>query len=520
MRNVVLGVGLGTALAAGPPPGNASGMSVQGLGTLTPRQLQTRVVDRLNWLDFGAVAGGSCVANGATNAAAFTSAVALAAANSTAGKAVYLPAGIYYTNPLVLNGEGVSVFGDGRQSTILIPCVTSGNFFSVTGLGNNDIWGLSLQANQAGAANSAGFYTNTGNTQMYDVEVQQLYGTSGSFFNNFVFDSNALFFSLDLFYSNSAQANGILFGNSTHTGTTTLAGTISRGWMFSNGRGILILEGAGINFRELEIALSSNGPAVETYPRAGQSVIGLDFYNVIADSGTNASAYGYQFYSNGGLVSGVWCVDCQSGYATGGGVNISGDTAAHVQGISWIGGSVLNNAKTGITIGNALDTLIQGTQVCNNGQGNIGGYQGIAVAGGTGRFQIVGNTVGACSIPNQQGGANGQSWGVLVIPGASDQYLIEGNNLLYNQAGGVLDQGTGTNKVVCNNLPNGYCQTAGQITYPAGTLASLPACTSANLGARSQITDSAGLATFLSLAIGGGVNRLPVWCNGSNWLVE
>lgn len=74
------------------------------------------------------------------------------------------------------------------------------------------------------------------------------------------------------------------------------------------------------------------------------------------------------------------------------------------------------------------------------------GGSGISMAAGVSNFMITNNRVGPCA----DFGANAN--GISVAAGASDHYVITGNDAHGNTSGQINDSGTGTNKVVANNL--------------------------------------------------------------------
>jgi hypothetical protein len=58
----------------------------------------------------------------------------------------------------------------------------------------------------------------------------------------------------------------------------------------------------------------------------------------------------------------------------------------------------------------------------------------------------------------------------------------------------------------------------GVVKFAVKTVATLPSAATAGVGARSFVTDSVG-AVWGTTVVGGGSNKLPVFCDGSNWLV-
>jgi hypothetical protein len=63
-----------------------------------------------------------------------------------------------------------------------------------------------------------------------------------------------------------------------------------------------------------------------------------------------------------------------------------------------------------------------------------------------------------------------------------------------------------------NGVGSGYIKTQ------STTVSGLTACSTAGAGARSFVTDATA-TTFLSAVSGGGANKVPVVCDGANWLI-
>lgn len=56
------------------------------------------------------------------------------------------------------------------------------------------------------------------------------------------------------------------------------------------------------------------------------------------------------------------------------------------------------------------------------------------------------------------------------------------------------------------------------IKVTACTVAQLPSAATAGVGARATVTD-ASATTFASIVAGGGSNKIPVFSNGTNWII-
>ena len=66
---------------------------------------------------------------------------------------------------------------------------------------------------------------------------------------------------------------------------------------------------------------------------------------------------------------------------------------------------------------------------------------------------------------------------------------------------------------------NGNVILAGYLKTVPTTVNALPSASAVGAGARAFVTDSTTVTSFLAIAVGGGVNGVPVVSNGTNWLV-
>jgi hypothetical protein len=138
-------------------------------------------------------------------------------------------------------------------------------------------------------------------------------------------------------------------------------------------------------------------------------------------------------------------VGCWATSATGNGVEISPTGTGVVTGVEFLGHHAYFNGGHGFDINGGASTTgvkITGSQIGAN-TGN-----GVDVAANVGKFQLVGNAIGTGS------GHAANANGVVIAAGASDQYVIVGNDLSGNTGAALTDGGTGTNKRIEGNLPH------------------------------------------------------------------
>ena len=113
-----------------------------------------------------------------------------------------------------------------------------------------------------------------------------------------------------------------------------------------------------------------------------------------------------------------------------------------VQDISWLGGTITNNANYGVYLAGNVNTIISNAGINNNCVSSNNTYDQVYVTTGSSGFQLIGNDIQSYS------GANKSRSAVFVESGNSNHYMITQNRL----SGGILDKGLGKDKIVNNNL--------------------------------------------------------------------
>lgn len=125
------------------------------------------------------------------------------------------------------------------------------------------------------------------------------------------------------------------------------------------------------------------------------------------------------------------------------GAVVAPDAYSLVDGVIFGACQFSNNAGDGASIvgPNAKNILVNGSMAYGNGR------WGLAALGGTTNFDF------SCNRCGPAGGRGPNSYGIVVESGsAADNYTIVGNRCTGNTVSGLFDGGTGTNKVVANNL--------------------------------------------------------------------
>jgi len=120
------------------------------------------------------------------------------------------------------------------------------------------------------------------------------------------------------------------------------------------------------------------------------------------------------------------------------GMVIDGDT----KGVIIEGSEFLGNSDAGLYVDPSGDAEL--TVIGNSFAGN--GQQAIAILANVNKFNLIGNHCGP------YGGFGANDKGIVVNTGTSNNYVIVGNNCIGNTTLNFSDAGTGTSKIVKNNL--------------------------------------------------------------------
>jgi hypothetical protein len=151
---------------------------------------------------------------------------------------------------------------------------------------------------------------------------------------------------------------------------------------------------------------------------------------------------GIRIQDNGGGVRGVQINNSWTATNQGNGVAVYGGMAC----TSWATARPITRGQ-GVFLAGGSNFTLDASYMSGNSQASLGTNSGIAVSANVSGFDLRNNRSGQMS-----GFDNTQKYGILVMPGASNNYIITDNDLRGNTTKGLLDSGTGTNKVVSDNL--------------------------------------------------------------------
>lgn len=374
------------------------------------------------------------------NTAAFNS--ALNACKLGQGGIILFGKGVYrFQSPITVDAAGCSVQGVGQRATSL-QFNGQGDFLTIAEYGNT--------------VSDVAFLGSPGWTQGFALVVGGGGGASIGVFRDLLFESVPgavhVYNSSETRYDNLYIVNpkgpaaflcddgGVskgVFGvrlRNIMIGYNTFGpiNSTTDGFVVGNGCNTFALSASGVSG-----GIPSGGRCISVLP--GSSLIVLD------DLECDHTLYGAVF--DGGNV--IQSTNGFYGSTLGGnGVTFTGNFTGNAQ---FTNNDIRGNSQNGVLLNGGTDIVFTGGVIGNNSQQSHGVFNGITVGSGVSRFTITGVRSGAI---DQGSGTPSphQAFGILVAAGPSNQYLITGNNLTGNFYGGLGDGGTGTNKVVANNL--------------------------------------------------------------------
>jgi hypothetical protein len=167
---------------------------------------------------------------------------------------------------------------------------------------------------------------------------------------------------------------------------------------------------------------------------------------LIAD--TNSDNNVHISNTGSGNTVGITFSNCWSGTAVNYGVLIDRPGSGIVQGVRWVGGKVFHNGLAGFRLAGGQDVHISDCDIIGNSQTSVASRHGVEVGSGISEFSVKG-----CRIGGGFGQGDTQGYAIHLDAGSSDHYIIVNNDCHgNNNTPKIDDNGTGTNKVVANNL--------------------------------------------------------------------
>ena len=358
-------------------------------------------------------------------------------AAATTGQGIDFPPGTYkITSVLTISSGNMLLYGTNSGTTKIVQFTSSANLFNIANSGNpvNQVTLRNLQL-EYGSVNPSGitiYCDACWRTTFYHI----IFGDPGTphLFTTGIWadGGNQVFVEESQF--NVAGSQGMYF---TGTGDVYLSNleingqsgdTTTTGIVFDSGVG-------GIYATNVNVTSGETGYLFENLQPGGIVPKYGFFTNCLADT-LNGEGWDFEAASSMRLTN-SWA-------ATGN----YGILVKAVDGLSITDSRIYNNVGAGIWLrSGAADVTIKDSTITQNSRTSSGSQPGILVDAGVGRFQVLNNQIGAAD-----GFSATQSYGVLISSGASDNFMIVGNDLQNNVSGEYSNGGTGAHKVVANNL--------------------------------------------------------------------
>jgi len=431
-------------------------------------------VGSINVKWFGAVGDGS------TND---TVAIQAAITATSPGGGVYFQIGTYnISSELVMSDLGVILIGESRYKTTLQQTTTSAKILNISG-SYCGVRGLSFKYSATPISGGTAIYIDGSSyPSLNDFVILNAYvgieitnSVAQKIINFEIFDYESIGIFLHEINDSFISKFIINAGNATR-------GALGGIRLYNKTEAIIVCDG------DILLGVYSMTTGADSYAQNVRPAYN-NFTNVFFDSATNGTVIDKIVETE---FVGCWF----SGGRSGGG--ISGASVSQSDSIKFTNTRFFNCGSHGCSItATANYTIFNSCSFESNSvTAGVGVAHGLAIAANTDNFTIV-----ACKASN--GLFTGtQGYGIIVISGSSDNYIITDNQLQGNATGGLLDAGTGTNKTISGNI--GYVtrnkgvgaviigQTVKQITHG---LSSTPSPEDISITPYSNPTAS-GIATY------------------------
>lgn len=369
---------------------------------------------------------------------------ALAYMASRGGGGLYFPKGNYkVSSTLVYTGSNLKIYGDGVNATVFRPTFGDSNLFTFSGpwITLTDFLVDSAATFTAGYLFE--FTTTSGNIWMHNV-------ASVTGFNVVGFTgANAAQTYIDKCQFNNFKGDGIVYGTS-YGGFGVLSNlNLNNAGDYCVGAAIRCQSGDTFTWSNVQTQCSQSGITVR--PQSGGFVRNIFASNVLSDG------VGRSFGNPG------WHLDATvAGAVEIARVHLSncwaGALPSHGYQVQGVVGLTMSNCIAVANVGNGIylttspspnGTIIRGCQITGNSLNAAGLYSGIRIDNNVGLFTITDNMIVPLVTP---GVTNTQKYGIEILGTNHDHYVITGNQVWGNVTGNILDEGTGVNKIITNNM--------------------------------------------------------------------
>lgn len=393
-----------------------------------------RLNDYINVKDYGAIGNGTT-----DDTAAIQAAINAAPAG---GATVFFPRGTYRVTAsgaapaFEISGNYITLLGEGPGATMLTPTSTTndlflfaGQFYRISNLGVTP---------PTSCTNGVIFNFEQGNCWMDHVYVRGGWDIVQYQGGVTTFISDCAFY--------ETKCNGVAYLPA-FAGWGFISSLNMANSTGNSGCGILVQ--GGDTFEITNVQITGFNCGVSLHPPTSTLLKNLLFTNVTAD-GINLTDSDDMWQFDGRQVGAnlarIRMVNCWGGSGFRCGMQ-----CWNVNDLSITNCIFINNYQAGLYLqGNSNHVRVSNSSFCANSQQAAATFAGIQVAPVCTNLQIIGNRSGP--IPYGMPLTDQQRNGILIVAGATDYYIIS-NNLLQGNSGVALeDDGTGTHKVVTNNI--------------------------------------------------------------------
>lgn len=397
------------------------------------RSYSSKLTDIVSVKDYGATGNGSTDDTNAEIAA-------INAVCAAGGGTVYYPPGTYITDAGSITSfcNGIFFEGAGAQASNIKTNSTTGVLFPFSSLNGIGFSNLTIEYGATATAGSAITLSNSGFFYLENVIVY------GAFNPVSITGTNGFPYNIDNVYLEQTATGGTgLYIDG--AGDQYINSLLMWSSATTPAYGMHVQGTGGIFMTNSDLVHNGTGMLID--PPSGSAVDYLFIANSAFDTNTN---YGIWIYPggnvNGSTFTGDWT-------ASNGlfGVNVSANTGGTTNGVRFVGHRSFNNGQDGVVLSNGTGTIANvefgNCDVSGNSQSSSGTYSGFTVAAGTSGFSISGSRSG-----QEAGFANTQKYGINLSSGATNNFMVSGNDLRGNVTANMLDATTGTTKLVYGNL--------------------------------------------------------------------
>lgn len=373
-------------------------------------------------------------------------------------RAIYIPGGVYHLEDEIrVKSSGVTIHGDGPESTILLSYNPAGTTMRVAGEGGEQLYGFSLRDvgfKSASYPRTAGACLHLDTVQTVAMERIMMEGP----FIGFHLSSTTIL-DLSKFDIRSPQDDGvgILIDGDGASNDHWIHHGIVRGNLDLKSRAGIEIRNSGYSVLEcVDVYQCGNGLVLRSDEFEAPGVPGraqVEHIWTRSCSWDTCREDGLRIVTSGeGRVRrirslGDWYASNAGCGVRMTGSDIPGRDGASILGVDFIDAHCFVNHEDGFRIDEADFWTIQNSKASGNGHPSPGRYSGIRVGPRNDHFKIIDNIIGDTELFPR----DCQEYGVKVETGSHDRYRIMGNDLSRNAKGGLLDAGSGR-KVVRDNL--------------------------------------------------------------------